>query len=167
MQTCKAGCKGVSGAETCRHGRRWTDARARSRRCERNAAKLTPAAHARRRQRGGLGAQPKAGAGGSATLSIEGSPKAKGAPWLARWRRWAGLLALAALAAGGALGAGVLIGHAAWPRTVTRVSPVPGFFSRPDVVVSAARPALAVPCTWRAFVPPRRLPARMTKVRDS
>jgi len=157
----------VSGAETCRHGRRWTDARARSRRCERNAAKLTPAAHARRRQRGGLGAQPKAGAGGSATLSIEGSPKAKGAPWLARWRRWAGLLALAALAAGGALGAGVLIGHAAWPRTVTRVAPVPGFFSQPDVVVSAARPALAVPCTWRGFIPPRRVPARMTKVRDS
>ncbi len=137
-------------------------ARMRSRRRQQHAAELTPAARACRRQRSGLNAPPKAGAGGSATLSIEGSPKAKAAPWLAGWRRWAGLLALAALAAGAALGAGVLIGHAAWPRTVTRVAPVPGFFSRPDVIVSAARPALAAPCTGRGLIPARRLPARMT-----
>ncbi len=161
MQTCKAGCKGVSGAETCRHGQRWTGARARA-----HALPKMQAA-CRQADAGGARASQAARRPGRAAEGRRrrlGHAEHRG---LAQGQGRALAGALAALAAGGALGAGVLIGHAAWPRTVTRVSPVPGFFSRPDVVVSAARPALAVPCTWRAFVPPRRLPARMTKVRDS
>lgn len=109
-----------------------------------------------RRRGGALDARPPPDSG-SAALSIEETPKARacapdkraGAFAAARRRcpRWLVAVLLGALAAV-VLGAGVVVGHVVWPRTVDRVEPVPGFLSRPVVVTSAVRATrhLALPC---------------------
>ena len=100
-----------------------------------------------RRRGGSLDARPPPDSG-AAALSIEETPKARAgasdkrtgafAATRRRCPRWLAAVLLGVLAAV-VLGAGVVVGHVVWPRTVDRVEPVPGFLSRPVVVTSAVR----------------------------